>query len=166
MNALKTKSSVTNLIKSMTVAAVLATGLLIAPMSALAGNGHDNGKAYKNGSYKEHVVTSKGRYGEHKKQFKKANHAQNERGQKKHHRHDKYKKHYAYDKHAHKKHRRSLYNKHSHSKHSHGKHNHRHNTRVIRTYDHHDHAYNHHHGYDPRISLGLHLGHFDLYFED
>lgn len=41
-------------------------------------------------------------------------------------------------------------------------HNHVYSTRVLRPYHHaHRPVY-----YDPRISLGVHLGHFDIYFED
>ena len=153
MNTLKTKSSRTNAIKYMTMAAVLATtmltGIFAAPAAALADN--DRGKGYQ----KEHVAHSGADHRmhnkAHKRVHKKAHDVHANRPHKNHH---KYKE--RRDRHAHDKYRW----------HSHGGHSHRHDTKVVRSYHQHDHAYKHHHGYDPRISLGLHLGHFDLYFED
>ena len=158
MNTLKTKSSSTGAIKSITMAAVLATtmmsGMLAAPAAALADN--DRGKGYK----KEHVASSAVHHRAHKKQHKHEHrkhkpvydrHSHRSHGHNKQHKHNKYSSHHVHDKFG---------------WHKHGGHGHRHDTRVIRSYHHHDHVYNHHHGYDPRISLGLHLGHFDLYFED
>ena len=157
MNTLKTKRCRTAAIKSMTMAAVLVTtmftGMLAAPAAALADN--DRGKGYN----KQHVASSDMHHRSHKKQHKKHRkhrhvydgHSHRSHGHKKHHRHDKHRVHHVHDKYR---------------WHKHDGHRHRHDTRVIRTYHYHDHAYNHHHGYDPRISLGLHLGHFDLYFED
>ena len=158
MNTLKTKSYRTGVIKSMTMAAMLATtmltGMFAAPAAALADN--DRGKGFKN----EHVAYSGADHRAHKKAHKKAHknrkhahdgHVHRSHAHKKHHKHHKRRGHHA----------------HNHYRwHNHGGHSHRHDTRVIRSYHHHDHAYYHHHGYDPRISIGLHLGHFDLFFED
>jgi len=158
MNTLKTKSSGTGLIKSMTMAAVLATtmltGMFASPVAALADN--DRGKGYKNA----HVTSYNADHRAHKKAHKKV-HKREKRAHDGHrHRPAAHKKHHKYDK------RRGHHAHNKYGWHKHGGHSHRHITRVIRSYGHHDHAYNHHHGYDPRISLGLHLGHFDLYFED
>jgi len=160
MNTLKTKSLRTGVIKSVTMAAVLATtmltGLFAAPAAALADN--DRGKGYKNEhvaySGADHRMHKKALKREHKKAHYNAKHAHDGHAHRPHKKHHKHKKHR--DHHVHNKYRW----------YKHGGHSHRHNTRVVRSYHHHDHAYNHHHGYDPRISLGLHLGHFDLYFED
>ena len=158
MNILKTKRYRTGIIKSMTMAAVLATtmltGIFAAPASALADN--DRGKGYK----KEHVASHAMHHRSHKKQHNSEyrkhrpvydGHSGRSNGHKKHNRHNKHRADNVHDKYR---------------WHKHDGHRHRHDTRVIRSYHDHDHVYNHHHGYDPRISLGLHLGHFDLYFED
>ena len=52
--------------------------------------------------------------------------------------------------------------KHGHYYDDHHRHKHVHATRVLIPY-HHVHRHSYH---DPRISIGVHLGHFDLYFED
>ena len=102
MNTLKTKSSRTSVIKSMTMAAVLATtmltGMFAAPAAALADN--DRGKGYKN----EHIAYSGADHRMHKKAYKrvhkKAHDVHANRPHKKHH---KYKD--RRDRHAHYKYR-------------------------------------------------------------
>lgn len=129
-------------VKNLSIAATLITGLVLTPAIAIADN--DGTKRHnKGGGYSSPISHNNSH---HKKSYRK---------EIKRNDHKRIKQH---DKRGHMGH---MMKKH----HKHHDHDYRHNhVHVINQYRSHDHGHSHY--YDPRISVGLHLGHFDLYFED
>lgn len=142
----------------MTIAATLVTGLALAP-AAIAGD--ERGKHMKKdrdfSSMKHQNKQHRNSYADKHSNKHNSSHRNGHNnvysvGHKKHH------------KHGHGSHKKMKHNKHyDHNYRRH--HGHHGNHTVVNQYDVYDHGHSHSY-YDPRIRIGLHLGHFDLLFQD
>jgi len=130
------------------ISIALAASLLITQGTAMA----DNGRGKSKGHGAEYSTISQG----HKV-------PQDRHGAGSHYRHQvaSHKGHIKKGGHG-KWHSNKGHGKHGYRHHNHRQHNHVYATRILRP-DYHVHRHGYH---NPRISLGVHLGHFDLYFED
>jgi hypothetical protein len=131
--------------KGLSIAATLIAGLILTPAIALADNDSNKGHNRK-GEYTSNKNHSKSDYKKsHRNEVKHNGHKRIIHDDKRGKLHRSIRKHYdrgyRYD-HVH----------------------------VINEYHPHDHGHSHYYydyyDYDPRLSVGLHLGHFDLYFEE
>jgi hypothetical protein len=130
------------------ISIALAASLLVIQGTALA----DNGRGKAKGHGIEYSTISQGHKVHHGKHATSSHHRHNMASHKGHMKksgHGKW-------------HGDSGQGKHGHHHDNHHRHKYVQTTRVLIPY-HHVHRHSYH---DPRISIGVHLGHFDLYFED